>query len=71
MAYTKSTGNEPSADALLKLWGTLKKEKLLYESGLERTYSGTQKQILTDWSALYGELIGEVFEAMKKRAFEL
>lgn len=67
-AYLKSTGKEPSSDALLKLWGRLNTERQLYKASLGRTYSGPQKQILTDWATLYEKLIGEVFEAMKKRA---
>ena len=67
----KSTGNEPSADALLKLWGKLTKEKQLYEASLERTISEPQRQFLVDWIALYGKLIGEVFEAMEKRAVKV
>jgi len=67
-AYLKSTGKVPSADALLRLWGKLKKDKQLYEASLELTNSETQRQFLVDWIALYERLQGEVFEAIKKRA---
>ena len=67
-AYLKSTGNEPSADALLKLWGNLNKERQSYKASMDQMYSGPQKQILTDWATLYSKLIDEVFEAIQDRA---
>ncbi len=60
-AYLKSTGKEPSADAMLKLWGKLNREKELYESNLQLAQSSIQKQYLVDWVALYSGLSGEVF----------
>ena len=50
-----------SADALLKLWEKLNREKQLYEQNLPTARSSTQKQILVDWIALYSGLQGEVY----------
>jgi hypothetical protein len=63
-AYLKSTGKEPSADAMLHLWGKLNRDRKLYEDGIKCTFSSTQGQLLTDWVAIYGKLQGEVFDAI-------
>lgn len=67
-AYLKSTGKAPSADALLHLWGKLSTEKELYENGMHRGQSATQKQIMVDWAELYGRLQQDVFGEMGRLA---
>ncbi len=67
-AYLKSTGKEPSAGAMLHLWGKLSTEKELYEQNIRRAQSSTQKQIMVDWVELYGRLQHEAFGAMGKMA---
>ncbi len=60
-AYLKSTGKEPSADALLKLWGKLNREKKLYEDSIQHAQSAPQMQIVTDWGELYSDLSEATF----------
>ena len=65
-AYLKSTGKEPSADAMLHLWGKLRKEKELYEQSISRAQSSTQKQFMIDWAELFERLESDVFGEIGK-----
>ena len=62
-AYLKCTGKEPSADALLNLWGKFNTEKLICERSLKQARTPFHKQMLKDWIALYSGLGEKTFNS--------
>ncbi len=70
-AYLKSTGKQPSASAVLNLWGKLNTDRQLYEHSLQRARTSTQKQFLIDWIAMYGKLSQQVFGVIEIKAMPM
>ena len=60
-AYLKCTGKDPSADALLNLWGKFNTEKQICERSLTHARTAFHKQMLSDWISLYTGLGNKVF----------
>ena len=60
-AYLKSTGRQPSSDAMLKLWRSLIREKRVTGLCLEKATTDHQKRMLSNWATLYEQLGQEVF----------
>lgn len=67
LAYLKSSQNEASTDALVKLWGKLIQEKKRSEQCLPTARTLHHRHTLTDWAELYGMLGREVFEAIEQK----
>jgi hypothetical protein len=70
-SYIKSTGNDVSADALLKLFGKLNKEYRCSVIAANNTEHEFQKHMLTEWAALYRELSSDVLDAICDRTHVL
>lgn len=64
LAMLKSTKTEASANCLLKLFGTLSKEKHLYEKQLRTYRTERQKQIIERFISRHDKLRGQIYSYM-------
>ncbi|OEJ65192.1 DUF6626 family protein [Magnetovibrio blakemorei] len=63
-AYLKSTGKEPSADALLKLFGNLSKRKQVYQKRMDTTDNDGLKYLIQENINMCERLRAQVYTNM-------
>ena len=64
-AYLKSTGANPSAECLLRLYGRLRQEKHIHKYQLPNARTELQRHFLNDGLALYADLTDKAHQAIE------